>query len=108
MAVASRAAIDGSLQAACDALVSVSNTIAPDPALTALYEERYQQFRHDRNAERLDPGGVQLAIRDLVLLRQQENELTGTDIDLDPDSDEATQGAYVGLAGENIDIRNDL
>lgn len=25
-----------------------------------------------------------------------------------PDSDEATQGAYVGLAGENIDIRNDL
>ena len=25
-----------------------------------------------------------------------------------PDSDEATQGAYVGLAGEHIDIRNDL
>ena len=25
-----------------------------------------------------------------------------------PDSDEAAQGAYVGLAGENIDIRNDL
>ena len=32
--------------------------------------------------ECLDAGGVQLAIRDLVLLRQQENELTGTDIDL--------------------------
>ena len=25
-----------------------------------------------------------------------------------PDSDEAAQGAYVGLAGENIDIQNDL
>ena len=33
------------VQAACDALVSVSDTIEPDPALTALYEKRYQQFR---------------------------------------------------------------
>ena len=33
------------VQAACDALVSVSDAIEPDPTLTALYEERYQQFR---------------------------------------------------------------
>jgi len=34
-----------SVQAACDTLVSVAATVEPDPALTALYEERYQQFR---------------------------------------------------------------
>ena len=34
-----------SVQAACDSLVSVADTVEPDPALTALYEERYQQFR---------------------------------------------------------------
>ena len=34
-----------SVQAACDALVSVADTVEPDPALTALYEARYRQFR---------------------------------------------------------------
>ena len=34
-----------SVQAACDSLVSTANTIEPDPALAALYEERYQQFK---------------------------------------------------------------
>jgi len=34
-----------SVQAACDELVSVTATVEPDPQLTALYEERYQQFR---------------------------------------------------------------
>lgn len=33
------------IQAATDALVSVVATVQPDPQLTALYEERYQQFR---------------------------------------------------------------
>ncbi len=34
-----------SVKACADALVEVSATIQPDPALTALYEARYQQFR---------------------------------------------------------------
>ena len=34
-----------SVAAAADALVEVARTVEPDPALTALYEERYQQFR---------------------------------------------------------------
>ena len=34
-----------SVQAAADALVSVASTVEPDPALTAAYEKRYQQFR---------------------------------------------------------------
>ena len=33
------------IQAAADALVSVADTVEPDPALTELYEERYQQFK---------------------------------------------------------------
>jgi len=33
------------VQAAVDALVSVADTVEPDPVLTGLYEERYQQFR---------------------------------------------------------------
>ncbi len=33
------------VKAACDALISVSDTLEPDPELTARYEERYQQFR---------------------------------------------------------------
>ena len=33
------------VQAAADELVSVTAAVEPDPALTALYEERYQQFR---------------------------------------------------------------
>ena len=33
------------VQAACGALVSVADTLKPDPELTARYEERYQQFR---------------------------------------------------------------
>lgn len=33
------------VQAATDVLVSVADTVEPDPALTALYEERYQQFK---------------------------------------------------------------
>ena len=33
------------VQAACDKLVSVAETVEPDAQLTALYEERYQQFR---------------------------------------------------------------
>ena len=33
------------VRAACDALVSVSEVIKPEPRLTALYEKRYQQFR---------------------------------------------------------------
>ena len=35
----------GSVFEAVDALVSVAETVEPDPALTALYEKRYQQFR---------------------------------------------------------------
>ncbi len=35
----------GSVREAADALVSTVSTIEPDPALTALYEERYQQYR---------------------------------------------------------------
>ena len=34
-----------SVQEACDALVTVASTTEPDPELTALYEERYQQFK---------------------------------------------------------------
>ena len=34
-----------SVRAACDALVSVADTVEPNGSLTALYEERYQQFR---------------------------------------------------------------
>ena len=34
-----------SVQAAADALVELSSTTEPDPALTARYEARYQQFR---------------------------------------------------------------
>lgn len=34
-----------SVQIATDALVTVADTVEPDPALTALYEERYQQFK---------------------------------------------------------------
>ncbi len=34
-----------SVQEACKALVTVASTTEPDPALTALYDERYQQFR---------------------------------------------------------------
>ena len=34
-----------SVQAACDALVHVAQTVEPDPALTARYEERYRRFR---------------------------------------------------------------
>ena len=34
-----------SVQQAADALVHVSRTIEPDPALTTLYEERYQKYR---------------------------------------------------------------
>ena len=34
-----------SVQAACDKLVSVAETVEPDAQLTTLYEERYQQFR---------------------------------------------------------------
>ena len=34
-----------SVQAAADALVEVASTVQPDPALTARYEARYQQFR---------------------------------------------------------------
>ena len=34
-----------SVAAAADALVEVARTVEPDPALTALYEERYQQYR---------------------------------------------------------------
>lgn len=33
------------VRSASDALVSVVSTIEPDPALTALYEKRYQQFK---------------------------------------------------------------
>lgn len=34
-----------SVQEACGALISVADTMEPDPQLTALYEERYQQFK---------------------------------------------------------------
>ena len=34
-----------SVRACCDRLVSVAQTVKPEPALTAKYEERYQQFR---------------------------------------------------------------
>ena len=34
-----------SVQAVCDALVKVVDTVEPEPELVALYEERYQQFR---------------------------------------------------------------
>ena len=34
-----------SVQAACDSLVSVADTVEPDLALTALYEVRYRQFQ---------------------------------------------------------------
>ena len=34
-----------SVRAACDALVSVADTVEPDGSLTALYEERYRQFQ---------------------------------------------------------------
>ena len=34
-----------SVQAASDALVEVASTVQPDPALTAKYEARYQQFK---------------------------------------------------------------
>ena len=33
------------VQAACGALVSVADTVEPDPELTARYEERYRQFK---------------------------------------------------------------
>lgn len=35
----------GSVQEVCDKLVHVVDTIRPDPALAALYEARYQQFK---------------------------------------------------------------
>ena len=35
-----------SVQAVCDALVRVVDCVDPDPELTGLYEERYQQYRH--------------------------------------------------------------
>ena len=35
-----------SVQAVCDALVRVVDTVEPDPELVALYEERYQQYRN--------------------------------------------------------------
>ena len=34
-----------SVQAACDALVEVVDTVEPDPELTARYEDRYQRFK---------------------------------------------------------------
>ncbi|MDE6879922.1 MAG: xylulokinase, partial [Oscillospiraceae bacterium] len=34
------------VQAACDALINIADTVEPDPALTARYEERYRQFQH--------------------------------------------------------------
>ena len=34
------------VQAACDALVTVAGTTEPDPVLTALYDQRYQQFKN--------------------------------------------------------------
>ncbi|MBQ7231407.1 MAG: xylulokinase [Oscillospiraceae bacterium] len=34
-----------SVKAACDAIVEISEVIRPEPHLTALYEQRYQQFR---------------------------------------------------------------
>lgn len=34
-----------SVEACCDALVRITSRVEPDPALTALYEERYQQYR---------------------------------------------------------------
>ena len=34
-----------SVQEACSALISVADTVEPDPQLAALYEERYQQFK---------------------------------------------------------------
>ena len=34
-----------SVQAACDALVRICEVVKPEPQLTALYEQRYQQFR---------------------------------------------------------------
>ncbi len=34
-----------SVQEACDALVTVASTTDPDPELTALYDERYSQFK---------------------------------------------------------------
>ena len=33
------------VKAACDAIVEISEVIRPEPQLTALYEQRYQQFR---------------------------------------------------------------
>ena len=33
------------VRAACDALISVADTLEPNPEITARYEERYQQFR---------------------------------------------------------------
>ena len=33
------------VRAACEKLVTVSKTVKPEPRLTALYEQRYQQFR---------------------------------------------------------------
>ena len=35
-----------SVQAVCDELVRVVDTVEPDPELVALYEERYQQYRN--------------------------------------------------------------
>ena len=34
-----------SVQAVCDAMVRVVDTVEPDPAIAARYEERYQKFR---------------------------------------------------------------
>ena len=34
-----------SVQAACDALISVASTVDPEPELVAKYEKRYQQFK---------------------------------------------------------------
>ncbi|MBQ0001444.1 MAG: xylulokinase [Clostridiales bacterium] len=34
-----------SVQEACDALISIKETVEPDPELTAKYEARYQQFK---------------------------------------------------------------
>ena len=33
------------VRSACEKLVTVSETVKPEPRLTALYEQRYQQFR---------------------------------------------------------------
>ena len=34
-----------SVQAACEKIVATAEIVKPEPELTALYEQRYQQFR---------------------------------------------------------------